>query len=171
MKKIIAALALATACLFAAQKASAIEDPNHKGTLVAGANAGFAYTGAYAYLDICLVDSWWKGHFTVGPMVGLSTLGYSYGRYLYADLAGRATYGLNLTEKCEVHVGTTVGFSLVHDGYNNSDGHRVTHNNVKLLAGGLAGVRYFVTNHLALSTELVGAGHFPTFNVGVAFKF
>ena len=171
MKKIIAALALATACLFAAQKASAIEDPNPKGTIVAGAHAGFVYTGIYAYGDYCLVDSWWKGHFTVGPMVGLSTLGYGYGRYLYADIAGRATYGLNITDKFEVHIGTVAGLSLVHDGYTNSEGDHVSHNNVKLVLGGLTGLRYFFSDSFAISTEIVGAGHFPTFNVGVAFKF
>ena len=170
MKKITAILALAAACLFAAQTASAIEDPNPKGTIVAGAHAGFVYTGIYAYGDYCLVDSWWKGHFTVGPMAGFSTLGYGYGRYTYLDLAARATYGLNITNNFEVHLGTVAGFSLIGDRYDNGSGIHSDHS-VHAVFGGLAGLRYFFTESLAISTELVGAGHFPTFNVGVAFKF
>ena len=167
MKKIIAALALATACLFAAQKASAIEDPNPKGTIVAGAQVGILPLGANVFCDYVLVDSWWKGHFTVGGMAGISSIAsHGYG-YTYFDLCPRATYGLNITDKFEVHVGALTG--LEFNTFTYSDGTKDS--SLHLCIGGITGCRYFFTEKLAASAEINYAGAFPVINAGIALKF
>ena len=173
MKKITAILALAAACLFAAQTASAIEDPNPKGTIVAGGHLGLVSLGINAFGDYVLVDSWWKGHFTVGGMVGLSFPSYLYYDYdahgnlirerrfsMDFALTPRATYGLNISKQFEVHVGSLLGV-----GYNGNATAPM------LCIGGLTGCRYFFTEKMAASAELIGCDGYSWLNVGIALKF
>ena len=171
MKKIIAILAVAAACMVAANSAKAIEDQWSKGTMVAGAMFGY-YPGIGGSItgDYVLIDSWWKGHFTVGGEFlyrhwgsVVSSYNYSYNDFGFTP---RATYGLNLSDKFEVHAGVLAGLGLSTWGW---DGNHAR--SLGFLYGGLAGLRFFFTDSLALSAEVQYSGYGPYANVGVAFKF
>lgn len=191
MKKIIAILAVAVAAMSAAFSAKAIEDPWAKGTMVAGAQFGFLPgIGGSAYGDYVLVDSWWKGHFTVGGELLYwhqwpEHDGYK-NHFHNLGIAARATYGLNISDKFEVHAGlfTGVGVNFGHewpkDG-KHSDAIRKNATPI-FLSGGVAGVRYFLTENLAASAEIqlmtnlpiptyVRLPFVPLINLGVAYKF
>ena len=161
MKKLIVTLLVVAAALAAPYSAKAIEDPFPKGTLIYGLQAGYLpYFGATMYGDCVLVDSWWKGHFTVGAQLGY--MGYNGFRHNFLSVTPRATYGLNITEKFEVHAGALLGL-----------GAYIAHQNTDLhfCYGGLAGIRLFFTEALALSAEVNYTGFNPYFNVGLALKF
>ncbi len=167
MKKFIAVLAVAATCMFAANSAKAIEDQWSKGTMVAGAMVGF-YPGIGGAItgDYVLIDTWWKGHFTVGAQINFRHWNVAPGYYSWNDLAvaPRATYGLNITDKFEVHAGVMAGLG-VHfwsDGTGNYPG---------FCYGGLAGVRYFFSDNFGLQAEFNYSGYGPYANVGVAYKF
>ena len=167
MKKVIAILAVAIIGMSAAFSAKAIEDPNPKGTFVAGAQVGVLPFGVNVFGDYVLVDSWWKGHFTVGGMAGFSTiLTHGYG-YTYFPVAARATYGLNITSQFEVHVGVLTGVQPYTFSY--SDGSKDF--GVNFIAGGITGARFFFTEGFGVSAEINYAGAFPIFNGGVVLKF
>lgn len=173
MKKVIAILAVALVGMSAAFSAKAIEDPWVKGTKVAGVQIGFLPgIGGSAYFDYVLVDSWWKGHFTVGGEILYRHWSTSYSDYVYSyndfGFAPRATYGLNITDKFEVHAGTMIGLGLSTWGW--SDEHH-KESSVGPCIGGIAGLRYFFTDKLALSAELQASGYGQYANVGIAFKF
>ena len=71
MKKLIATMLVAMVALIGSYQAKAIEDPFQKGTFLAGAHfAALPGIGTTAYGEYVLVDSWWKGHFTVGGQFG-----------------------------------------------------------------------------------------------------
>ena len=154
-------------------KAHAIEDPNPKGTVVVGAHVGFLPgIGGSAFGDFVLVDSWWKGHFTVGAELlyrhrGRHFDGYNYGYNEFA-IAPRACYGLNITDKFEVHAGLIAGFGISswHDTFDGTKGVYPG-----FCWGGVAGLRYFFTKNFGVSTEFQYTGYGPYTNVGVAFKF
>ena len=78
-----------------------------KGTVLVNANVGVLDTGGDVSVDVVLVDSWWKGHFTVGGEMDFSTLSKDKVAF---GLTPRATYGLNITDKFEVHA--TVGLGI-----------------------------------------------------------
>lgn len=173
MKKIVAILAVAVLAMSAAFSAKAIEDPWVKGTKVAGVQVGFLPgIGGSAYFDYVLVDSWWKGHFTVGGEILYRhwSTGYSDYVYNYNDFgfAPRATYGLNITNQFEVHAGVLAGIGVSTWGW--SDEHH-KESSFGLCYGGLAGIRYFFTDSFALSAEVQYSGYGQYANVGVAFKF
>lgn len=170
MKKIVAILAVALIGMSAAFSAKAIEDPNPKGTLVVGAQVGVMPLGTNVFGDYVLVDSWWKGHFTVGGQVGLSTFGYGWGRYTYFDIAPRVTYGLNITNQFEVHVGVLSGIGFTMDRFESGD-HYEVHNDFRLVYGGVTGVRFFFSDKFGATAEIIGAGHYSTFNAGIVMKF
>jgi hypothetical protein len=174
MKKIIAILAVAVVALGVATKANAIEDQWSKGTMVAGAQVGFLPgIGGSLYGDYVLVDSWWKGHFTVGGELLYRHYGkiiagseYTYG-YNEFGFAPRATYGLNITKNFEVHAGVLAGLGLSTWKWTGEP----THSTWGFLYGGVAGVRFFFTESFGLSAEFQYSGYGPYANVGVAFKF
>lgn len=184
MKKVLMLVMVAFMTLAVSQKAQAIEDPNPTGTLVIGARAGIFYGyGANFVADYTVVDSWWKGHFTVGAYTGFNWNPYyteldhtRYGFWNWA-LMPRATYGLNITNDFEVHVGFMAGFCVQHwpsQYYTDPNRFLFTH-------GELAGVRYMFTDNFGVEAEIiyssnVGAhGYDPYgmsyFNVGMTFKF
>lgn len=174
MKKIIAILAVAVVAMSAAFSAKAIEDPWAKGTVVVGAQVGFLPgIGASAYGDYVLVDSWWKGHFTIGGEFlfrhyGRTVSGYEYNwNYNEFGIAPRVTYGLNITEKFEVHAGVLTGLGISTWKWTGEKAHSAP----GFLYGGIAGVRFFFTNNFGLSAEFQYSGYGPYTNVGVAFKF
>ncbi len=161
MKKLIVTLLVVVAAMAAPYSAKAIEDPFQKGTLLFGLQAGYyPYFGGNVYGDCVIVDSWWKGHFTVGAQIG--TMGYNGYKHAYLSVAPRVTYGLNITDRFEVHVGTLLGLGTYfgHD-----------YKSLHLCYGGLTGLRFFLTDALALSAEVNYTGFNPWFNAGLAFKF
>lgn len=161
MKKLIVTLLVVVAAMAAPYSAKAIEDPFEKGTLIFGVQGGYyPYWGGTVYGDCVLVDSWWKGHFTVGAQVGL--MGYNGFNHAFLSVAPRVTYGLNITDRFEVHAGTLVGLGtyFYHGG-----------KDLHLCYGGLTGLRFFFTENLALSAEFNYSGYNPYLNVGLAFKF
>lgn len=177
MKKILLLSAVAFLMLATSFKAQAIEDPNPKGTVVLGAQVGFLPgIGASVFGDYVLVDSWWKGHFTVGGEMlyrhyGRILTGYDY-RYSYNDFAfaARATYGLNITSNFEVHAGVLTGVGLSTWGWNYEGDHDHS-SHVGFCYGGLAGARYFFTESFGATAEVQYSGYGPYTNVGVVFKF
>lgn len=182
MKKVFMLAMVAFMTLAVSQKAQAIEDPNPKGTLVIGVRGGF-YPGFGANVvgDYTLVDSWWKGHFTVGGYVGFNHrhyhydyVGYSYrSNYMNFAVMPRVTYGLNITKEFEVHAGVMLGVNYqrnnwVYDGGYAEDEH---HNHIYFSHGEIAGARYMFTEQFGAEVELVYSGYQSYFNAGVTFKF
>ena len=164
MKKLFVTLLIAAVTMVASFQAKAIEDPFEKGTLIFGAQVGaLPGIGGNVYGDCVLVDSWWKGHFTVGAQIGFRHWNVS-DYYTYNDLGvmARATYGLNITQKFEVHAGTLVGLGSRWYDHNPHLG---------LAYGGLVGLRLFFTESVALSVEANYSGYGPYLNAGLAFKF
>ncbi len=174
MKKIVAILAAAVIGMsLLAPKANAIEDQWSKGTMVAGAMVGF-YPGIGGSItgDYVLIDSWWKGHFTVGAQINFRT--WSYTSYLtYNDLAvaPRATYGLNITDKFEVHAGVMAGLGVHFYNWKEAIYNDGTTRYLGLCYGGLAGIRFFFSENFGLQAELNYSGYGPYANVGIAYKF
>lgn len=163
MKKIIAIATLATICLTASFKASAIELPNPTGTKTVGVMAGIdpfrfgAGIGGLVYFDYVLADSWGPGHFTVGGQFGYEYFPTSSNSAF--SISPRATYGFNFTEKIEAHVGIAMGY--YHYGhYVNGFYH-----------GEFIGMNYHFTPSFSLSAQLGYTLFSPALCVGVAFQF
>ena len=153
------------------QKAQAIEDPNPKGTKIVGIRAGY-YPGFGANVvgDYTLVDSWWKGHFTVGGYLGFNSRTYGYETYHwnYSNFAvmPRATYGLNITKEFEVHAGVMAGLCLSHwpSDYTGKK------NEIHFIHGELVGCRYMFTPKFGVEAELIYTGYMSYFNAGITLK-
>lgn len=174
MKKVLAILTIAALGLSFAPKASAIDDPWEKGTLVVGAMAGF-YPGIGGSLtgDYVLVDHLWIGHLTAGAQVFFQSLKYhdidGDSRYWKFAAVPRVTYGLNITERFEVHIGATAGMGFSQKA---EPGHKLG-----VCFGTLAGVRFFFTENFGLQAEFNYTYPFgehsytPYGTAGIAFKF
>ena len=148
------------------QTAQAIENPNPKGTSVLGLHAGYyPGFGANATFDYTLVDSWWKGHFTVGGYGGFNMRPYVGYDYHYSNFAvmPRVTYGLNITKEFEVHAGVMAGVAF----QTWSGAERLysyfTH-------GEIVGARYYFTPKFGAEVEMNYTGYMSWFNVGVTIK-
>ena len=168
MKKLFVTLLVMVAAMTAPYTAKAIEDPFPTGTMIVGAQAGFyPGIGGSLYGDYVLVDSWWKGHFTVGAQLGFRH--WNYGgefHWVYNDiaLAPRATYGLNITDIFEVHVGALAGLGMRFYGGGSDSA-------LDLCYGPIAGIRLFFAENVALSAEF-NYSNFGTYaNAGLAFRF
>jgi opacity protein-like surface antigen len=173
MKKIIAILAVAATCMVAANSAKAIDDQWSKGTMVVGAMFGY-YPGIGGSItgDYVLVDSWWKGHFTVGAQINYRYWNPAGSYYTYNDLAvsPRATYGLNITSKFEVHAGFLAGLGAEFSRYKNG-GILEKEKHLGLCWGPILGCRFFFSDVFGVQAETNYTGYGPYLNVGVAFKF
>ena len=182
MKKLIATMLVAVVALIGSYQAKAIEDPFAKGTVIAGAHfAVLPGIGTTVYGDYVLVDSWWKGHFSVGAEFGYTRKGYYDVDVDIDDLFNidvktkkikanefavltRANYGLNITDRFEVHAGFLLGMGITPNSpYYDKNCH--------FAIGGTMGIRYFFTDFLAGSFEMQYTGYSPILNLGVAFKF
>ena len=114
MKKIFAIASLMTLCLTASFKAAAIEAPKPAGTKTIGIMAGIdpfyrnTGIGGLAYFDYTLAN-WGIGHFAVGGQFGFE--GFANTKVNAFSVAPRATYGINITDKFEAHVGLSMGYS------------------------------------------------------------
>ena len=164
MKKIIAILAVAIIGMSMAVKANAIEDQWSKGTMVVSVLGGIdpfyghlAFGGIGAF-DYVLVDSWWKGHFTVGGQVGFEANKY----WKTLSAAPRVTYGLNITEKFEVHVGFAAGY--YHD-FGSYYSYRGFYSNE------FVGMHFSFSDSMAFTAQVGYAAYSPTVTAGVSVRF
>lgn len=178
MKKILSVLLAAAFGMTVAFSASAIEDPDRVGSLTVGAHGAFyPGVGGNVFGDYVLVDSWWKGHFTVGAQAAFNVYVNRPGYGLTVSdtricLVPRATYGLNITPQFEVHAGVLLGAGYekgrITDGsssiYTAADG-------IRLVYGEILGARFFFTDNFGVSAELNYATYMPWLNVGVALRF
>ena len=183
--------------LLYASPAFAIEDPDPKGTVSVGLIAG-PRTGAclelyvdiddYLSVDIgrkggfmlgiepmlttdyVLVDSWWKGHFTVGAMLGgyrIGTMGKGEKRHHSAIvLAPRAMYGLNLSRKVEVHAGFITGLAITFCSENVEEDEGAA-----FVFGTVTGTRFNLTDNFGITADLNLSAYTPLLSVGVSYKF
>lgn len=178
MKKVLLLSAFAFLMFATSFKAQAIEDPNPKGTMVIGIRAGFLPGfGGNVVGDYTLVDSWWKGHFTVGGYAGFNTRIYNWGNYSshYSNIAvmPRATYGLNITKSFEVHAGVMLGvnFQLDRWVYNSTTLPNETYNHWYFSHGELVGARFMFTNSFGAEVEFIYSGYQSYLNAGITLKF
>lgn len=176
MKKLFAIfLALGLCAGSAMANDLAPQDP--VGTFTGAIHAGFAPGfGLNATGDYVIVDEWWQGHFTIGGYVGFNRRTYNYNSwkdsYSNFDVLARATYGLNISENLEVHVGAMVGPGFRHNVERYADG-TVDHNynHFGIDTGGVLGVRFFFSDSFALSAELNYTSWMSYLNIGIAKKF
>ena len=184
MKRLFATLLVATAALFCSFSAKAIEDPFKSGTVIAGAHFGvLPGIGTTIYGDYVLVDSWWRGHFSVGAEFGYTrrtlrsydvTLGDIFDldfnveekKTKWNNFAAltRTCYGLNISDSFEVHAGVLLGLGIMST-------KELPKPEYGFAWGGLMGLRYFFTENLAGSFEMQYTGYSPWLNIGLAFKF
>lgn len=134
-----------------------------KGTVVINANAGMLNTGADFSVDYVLVDSWWKGHFTVGGEIDFST---PRNHEIALGFTPRATYGLNITDQFEVHAAVGLGFGV----WNYKDGDTKA-DDTFIMSNNLVGCRYFFTDNLAGFAEIGYSYYFSYYRLGLSFKF
>ena len=161
MKKIVAIVSLMTLCLSASFKAAAIEAPKPIGTKTVGIMAGidpfYSYIGigGLAYFDYVLAN-WGIGHFTVGGQFGFEVFANT--KVNSFSVAPRATYGINITDKFEAHVGLSMGyyhFAKVNGFYH----------------GEFIGMNYHFNPSFSLTAQLGYSAFSPALCVGVAFQF
>ncbi|MBR1538611.1 MAG: hypothetical protein IJ799_08385 [Bacteroidales bacterium] len=197
MKKCFFLLMTAALSLLVSVPAFAIEDPNPKGTFVVGLQIG-PRTGACLdfYVDIddylnidygtnggfmlgiepmltadyVLVDSWWKGHFTVGAMLGayrIGTLGSGERRHHSAvTIIPRAMYGLNLSSRWEVHAGFGLGAA-----FRSCSAHVEGDSGPAFTFCSVTGARFNISDSFSITADLNLSGFTPLVGVGVSFKF
>ena len=175
MKKTII-LTLVTFLTFAMSfKAQAIEDPYPTGTIIGSAHFGFVPgIGANISGDYVLVDSWWKGHFTVGAYAGYNHRKWTSGNeYKYSNFAilPRATYGLNITNNFEVHAGALAGLGYRTYTYIDEQNKLQRGSQPIFEIGGFAGVRYRLVGNLYADAELNYTATMSYLNIGVSFVF
>ena len=178
MKKLISIIAVAAIALTASFSAKAIEDPDAVGTIKAGARVGlYPGIGSNVSVDYVLVDSWWKGHFTIGAFTGFKLYFISGDNYSYRDnyfsIMPRATYGLNITDKFEVHAGAMSGVyffkqkSKIEGSYTIKGKDRSTGFDY----GTFVGCDYFFSGAIGVTAELGYFSSMPYTNVGLVLKF
>ncbi len=186
MKRIIATLAVAVVAMSAAFSAKAIEDQWNKGTMVVSGTTSFLPgIGGTLSGDFVLFDTWWKGHFTVGGQIGYRYQAFEVAdKYRTNDLAAaaRATYGLNITDQFEVHVGLLSGLG---DRMWKDVTTKNTGDNLGFYSGSFVGLHFFFTDSFAATAEVSYINYLfrspleyynshnfgPFFNLGVSFKF
>ena len=185
MKKVFMLALVAIMTLGVCQKAQAIEDPNAKGTSVVGIHGGYyPGFGANVTYDYTLIDSWWKGHFTVGAYVGYNTRAWHYDGYYYDyterwsnfGAMPRVTYGLNITKSFEAHVGVMAGIAMRHYSYtydyhySGYTGDYDPYNHWGFCYGSILGARYYFTPKIGVEVEMNYSGYMSWFNAGVTIK-
>ena len=182
VKGLLVAAVAAMLC-FGAQNASAIEAPNHEGDFNLNIMGGFLseYSGglgASVSGDYVLVNSWWKGHFTVGGFIEFNQSKDDYWsdvdiKYTNFAIMARATYGLNITDKFEVHAGAMTGpvFHSWKYKYDNSTYNFEDDKSTDFGGAGVAGCRFFLSDNFALTAEMIAGTHLTYFNGGISLKF
>lgn len=135
-----------------------------RGTVLINANGGVLDPGASVSADVVIVDQWWKGHFSVGGEMDLSVPGKDQVAF---GITPRATYGLNITPKFEVHA--AVGIGVGAWGYKDENLKDKTES--FLMVNDLVGLRFFFTDHLALFAESGYSYRFSYYRLGLSLKF
>ncbi|MBQ7459513.1 MAG: hypothetical protein IJS70_10125 [Bacteroidales bacterium] len=188
MKKTITIAFCALAMALISTNLSAVEDPDPRGSLRVGAHLGPDFVigmssgltiGPALYLtgDYVLVDSWWIGHFTVGAALGGTHVGnikMDSGVETRTNLfiAPRATYGINLSDRIELHIGLVSGPYLNHDQVRLNDGTKKYDHplNFRWDVGGLFGARFSLNDRFGLSAEFNTASFHPYLSVGAVYR-
>lgn len=177
MKKLISIIAVAAIALTASFSAQAIEDPDAVGTIKAGARVGFyPGFGSNVSVDYVLVDSWWKGHFTVGAFAGFLIDKDKFSLYTFTDrrisVMPRATYGLNITDAFEVHAGAMTGLYLGRETTKWEDSKTTTNSKISGVDyGTFVGCDYFFSGAIGVTAEMGWFVSSPYTNVGLVLKF
>ena len=171
MKRLRITMLVALVAVLAVPEARAVEDPFKKGSFLAGIQGGILPGfGSTVYGDYVLADLG-KGHFTVGGQIGINRRvpgswaifsSKTNSKLNLLSLTARATYGLNLSSKLELHGGALIGVGFTPNEYKFTPG---------LAWGGLLGLRFFFTDNLALSFEPQYANYGTCVNLGLAFRF
>ena len=168
MKKIGKILAVAALAIVSYSASAELAPQWSKGTMIANANIGvLPGFGSSVSLDYVLVDEWWKGHFTIGGELDFSA---PYKHETAFGFTPRATYGLNITPEFEVHATVAIGFGIHSWEYWNGEKDVKTSDSF-ILWEEFVGCRYFFTDSFAVMAESGYANWFPSFRVGVSFKF
>lgn len=164
MKKIVYVIVAVVALLAGTSRAEAIEPQFAKGTMIGAMNLGidWARLGANVTFDYVLVDSWWKGHFTVGGEMDFSHwTNISENNFC---IMPRATYGLNITDAFEVHVGLAEGLGFWNYPDTKTKG-------TSLSSSEFVGLRFFLNDSFGFSAEAGYANFLPYLRGGIALKF
>lgn len=183
MKKVFVLVMVAIMTLGMSFKAQAIENPWNTGTIVANAHVGFfPGIGGSVSGDYVLVNSWWKGHFTVGGYanamfhnVTASAYGVSSTSHRNSfSILPRASYGLNITNDFEVHAGVMTGICFINT-YTTTNLTTNPFDKVKTYGfeyGTFVGCRYFFTPNFGVSAEACYSSYYvPYLNAGITLKF
>lgn len=189
MKRLLILFAFVSAGLLAAVPASAIEDPNPRGTITIGTHVAFLPGIGFNVLgEYVLFDNLWRGHLSVGLQSGYSfrkSTDFDFKVNLDPDssklietttknaynhnvpINARASYGLNITNRFEVHAGASLGLCL------QTEVMESVKKDPKALFnfGFFTGARFFFTNNFGASLELQWSLRDPYINAGVVFKF
>ena len=176
MKKIFALFLISSLGMALASSASAIEDPDPVGTIIIGAHgAYYPGYGANVFGDYVLVDSWWKGHFTVGAQVAFNVYNKPGSEINASDtricIAPRATYGLNITPQLEVHAGVLLGAGYHKIKADAGGAWKTEAANIQPVHSEILGARFFIAENFAASVEFNYSNYLPYLNAGVAFRF
>ena len=160
MKKTII-LALVTFLTFATSfKAQAIEDPYSTGTFIGSAHLGLVPgIGTNVSGDYVVFDNLWIGHLTAGAYLGYT---YRFGNAFYhtpsskyLDLLGRVTYGVNLNDLIEVHLGIMLGPDWRFGKMNYvDDTHYDKFSDLHFAIGAVTGARVRLVDNLFASAEV-----------------
>lgn len=134
-----------------------------RGTVLINANGGVLDPGAGLSADVVIVDQWWKGHFTIGGEMDFSVPGKD---IVAIGITPRVTYGLNITPRFEVHA--AVGLGVGAWGYKEADKDKTES---FTMINDLVGLRFFLTDHLALFAESGYAYRFSYYRLGLSLKF
>ena len=84
----------------------------------------------------------------------------------------RVTYGLNLTNQFEVHVGVMTGLNVQLDRwvYNSPYIDNANYTHYYFAHGEVVGARYMFSSKIGVEAELVYSGYQSYFNAGVTIK-
>lgn len=175
MKKFGKLLAIAALAMVSYSASAELAPQWEKGTMIGNVNVGFLGGidfGTTASVDYVLVDEWWKGHFTVGGIVGLSTWKFSSDyKYKYLAASPRCTYGLNITDKFEVHATISFGLGFTSEKWDDVDGNSHKDHSIYSFYEDMIGCRFFFADNLAVMAETGYSDQMPELRVGISYKF
>ena len=166
MKKLFSIIAVALVALAASVEANAIEDPDQPGTIKGGAYLGVAHrsVGTVVTADYVITDIW-KGHLSGGVFLGFNDVIYGLDwRDYRIGLLPKVTYGLNITDKTEVHLSEMIGLVLAEDEWKGIVERQFT-------TFPSIGGSYKISDNMAVAVELCTSVYMPVINVGIVMHF
>lgn len=188
MKKTIILILFTVLTFTTSFKAQAIENPYPTGTIIGSAHIGFLPgLGTNIAGDFVVLDNLWLGHLTAGAYLGYN---YRFGNHYYnipsskyLDLLGRVTYGVNIIDLLEVHIGMMLGPDWRFGKMNYEDEtHYDKFTDVHFAMGPVTGARLKLIDNLYLSAEanfvfpvsityLTVPISMNTINIGISYVF